>query len=171
MKQGDITKFGSGTPTHGDRLYYDGTEWIRMPACYFNVGGSTQTNLAVGTTLIENPTVNVDVGGDYDNTTNYNFTAPVTGFYFFTVHLKLSNIDSAATAVSVQMIGGNSNSANMDPRQMAGDIAGSWSLNFAQAMRLSASNTVHINYEQSGGAAQTDVVNCVFSGFLISPIA
>ena len=131
-------------------------------------GNSLQTNLPTGSTLVQFSSVSFDIGGNFDDVTNYNFTAPVTGIYHFTARLQLLNIDTASTNISMQMIGGTGSSSSfLDPRQFAGDILGKYTIWLQQTIRCTTGQTVHINYQQLGGSAQTDIDFATFTGFIV----
>ena len=107
-----------------------------------------------------------DQNSDF-NTSNFTFTAPVTGKYIFNLMLFLLNIDTGATYYSARMITSNRTYTNdMDP-SFQSDL-GRYSFVLSVLADMDASDTVTIQILQVSGASQTDIaVDSFFSGYLV----
>ena len=84
-----------GTTTH---MAFDENGHITKPlqSAFHAYNGSSQTNLAGDSAHTINIDTEVfDQNGDF-NTSNYTFTAPVTGRYLFTYHLTLNTVDEGS---------------------------------------------------------------------------
>ena len=84
-----------GTTTH---MAFDENGHITKPlqSAFHAYNGSSQTNLAGDSVHTINIDTEVfDQNGDF-NTSNYTFTAPVTGRYLFTYHLTLNTVDEGS---------------------------------------------------------------------------
>lgn len=53
--------------------------------------GTNQTLTTATTTKVQLNTESYDVGGDFDNATNYRFTIPVNGYYLINAKVKFAN--------------------------------------------------------------------------------
>ena len=65
-----------------------------QPAFHASLASTVQSNFAAAATTLQYKSERFDNNGDF-NTTNYTFTAPVTGRYFLAANIELSNIDNA----------------------------------------------------------------------------
>ena len=151
----------------GDRLVFDGSNWARKPSIIFHASGSTQTNFPTGTTRVEFPSETYDVGGGFDNVAD-EFVAPVTGYYHFDMMLRITNMPIAASACSMQMIGPALSNSNVIDPNFTADLTGAYTFILSQIIFMTVGQTVHMNYEQTGGGAQADVSSSIFSGHLIA---
>jgi len=68
--------------TSGDRVVFNGSNWVRKPACLFAAYMTGDTLIAASGVSqdVEFDTEVYDIGGNF-NTSNYTFTAPYTGYY------------------------------------------------------------------------------------------
>ena len=112
-----------------------------------------------------------DTNGDYD-TSNYVFTAPVTGKYLFDQHWYLQQIDTGATAYTLYIY-----TSNVTGRQVHLAYTGRWAgdhngqLEGCAVVDMDASDTAKARIYQDAGTAQTDIVggssNTWWSGTLL----
>jgi len=114
-----------------------------------------------------------DRGNDFASNT---FTAPVAGLYYFTVSLRLENLDSGAAYYLLRFVtsvGGNYDTGLIDPNFTA-DLN---YFNFIASafIPLTFEETVHVTIYQSSGTQQTDIGGSAtgskksfFSGFLVA---
>jgi len=112
-----------------------------------------------------------DIGGNFDHTTNYYFTAPITGIYQLQYNLRLENLDTAGSYVQIKIkknSGTTLDAYTIDLNEEFTSEVDYTMATHANIYQLTASDTVYIEYHQSGGAVQTQVQSeSIFSGFLI----
>lgn len=134
----------------------------------FNVKMSTnQVNIAttgVATVLLN--TERFDQGANF-NTGTYTFTAPVTGKYQLSAHLRLDNVDTAATFYQVTIATSNKDYSYTVTPLFTSD-ASYMSAAFSVLADMDAADTAYVTVSQSGGTSQTDIeaIESYFSGFL-----
>ena len=110
-----------------------------------------------------------DIGSNFD-TSNYTFTAPVTGKYVFSVQILLDNVDTAAGYYGVRLEASNhaywdylhSIKYSEDPAYLP--------ICFTRVMDMDENDTAYVRIYQYQGSAQTDVNggSSVWQGMLIS---
>ena len=119
---------------------------------------SNQNNLSNDTT-VNFATEVYDVRNNYNNSTS-TFTAPLTGKYLLGFHLRLASIDISATRYFFSIVTSNRNYITdiftSDSNAFNGDLS-YWSVGGTVVADMDASDTAHIQFFQTGGAAQTDV--------------
>ena len=161
-----ISLFTSGL----ERLTIDANGHVTMPSqpAFHVINGSDNGNIATNNTeiTVNFSTESFDVNADF-NTTNFTFTAPVTGKYQFNVSLSVSQIDTAATQYLIRLNTSNRNyHLAIDP-EFGSDTLFPFSISALADM--DASDTAIVTIAQDGGTAQTDVradPGSHFSGFL-----
>jgi len=129
------------------------------------------TNFSTGTdhTIVFNSEV-YDTNADY-NTSNYTFTAPVTGKYNVSCSIYIQNLDTAATYYQLKMVSSlGTYTTILDPNFSADNLYYSWSTS-PILLALDANDTVKMQIRQTGGTAQTDINDNAlythFHGYLI----
>jgi len=156
-------------------LTIDTNGQVNMPKqpAFLATQGTTQSNIADGHVQAEVDTEIFDQNADY-NTTNYTFTAPVTGRYSFQVNITVSEL-----AIDYQWCYcyvGTSNRtcfvSNIDPRLFA--QAGAYSLGGSILVDMDASDTATLYFRSSSHGTNTvDIVSnatnpeTYFSGYLV----
>ena len=161
-----------GTTSH---IVIDEAGHVTMPlqSCFqaHTSSSADQANLAVGSfTDVEYETERFDLNGDY-NTSNYTFTAPVTGKYQFNVNVRLLNVDTAHTHMGIRL---NTSNRNYDTlveqpdHTMSSD--GGNCLACSYLVDMDAADTAKIQFECTSGSAQTEVQggNSYFMGYLVA---
>ena len=111
-----------------------------------------------------------DIGGNFDHTTNYDFTAPVTGIYQLQYNLRLENLDTAGAYVQIvlKVDGSGFDTYTIDLNEEFTSDVDYHMATHASIYQLTANDTVYVEYSQSGGATQTQVQSeSIFSGYLI----
>ena len=164
--QGFTFYTGAG-PT--ERFRIDANGHVTMPyQSAFNVVKTTaQNNFGTGTeTTITWQVELFDQNADFSSNT---FTAPVTGRYLLSTRIRLEDVDTSADYYILKLITSNRNWITiMNPDFTSDGDFHTMELNVLADM--DAGDTAYVIINQSGGAAQTDVVGdssyCYFCGFL-----
>lgn len=109
-------------------------------------------------------TETLDRGGNYNLGTG-TFTAPVTGFYAFTV--QLTTTPGLYTNWIVELVGpSNVKSAKWNGNSAAADGAANWTTpSLATHCYLTAADTVTVRFTVTGGAKDVDIIGGQFSKF------
>ena len=145
-----------GTTSH---MVIDATGAITKPLqpAFLATIGSNQNNVADNTTLNFSSEI-FDNNADF-NTSNYTFTAPVTGKYFISFGVRLDNVDTASDYVRVRCITSNGNRGGaasiFDPGGLSGDPL-YWGLGDSLLCDMDANDTATINFAYNSGAQQVD---------------
>ena len=127
---------------------------------------SDQTNIAINTsTTVVFGTERFDNNGDFASNT---FTAPVTGKYQLNVTAYLQYVDSAAVYIQFKLVTSNvTYQFIFDPD--FGQDATFWTSQISQLVDMDASDTAYVQFHQSGGSAQADLITAsYFSGYLVA---
>jgi len=141
----------------------------KQPAFHAYLSGN-QDNFAINTnTTVLFDSERFDNNADF-NTSNYTFTAPVTGKYQFNLALRFNNADTAAGFYQALLGTSNRNYAlfTIDPNYSA-DV-NYLHANWAVLADMDANDTAYIYVYQNNGGAQTDVssgTDTAFSGYLV----
>jgi hypothetical protein len=108
-----------------------------------------------------------DQNADF-NTSNYTFTAPVTGKYFFSVQLFLETIDTGATYYSLRLVTSNRTYENAFDPNFSADLE-RHTVQMSVLADMDASDTALMRILQVSGTSQTDINadNSTFSGYLV----
>tara|TARA_R100000234_G_scaffold69411_1_gene42573 strand:- start:18 stop:755 length:738 start_codon:yes stop_codon:yes gene_type:complete len=128
-----------------------------------------QTNIAENSNVdVQFATERFDQNSDYD-TSNYTFTAPVTGRYHLSVILRMASLSNGAAYYYLELTTSNDLYYNIfDPD--FGQDALFWTATLSLLVDMDANDTatVHIFQEGSGTGSQTDINNdSFFSGYLV----
>jgi chemotaxis protein histidine kinase CheA len=116
---------------------------------------ATATNLAVGSqTTLTLDNERYDIGSNLASNT---FTAPVTGKYLFTYTLYFVDVDTANTALGVQVITSNTQYENWISPDHIGNSDFFYTATSAQIADMDVNDTLQFKVYVSAGAAQTDV--------------
>ena len=130
--------------------------------------GSSQSNLAINTnhTIIAD-TERFDQNSDYD-TSNYTFTAPVTGRYQFNLTVYTLQFPTDATYIQSYIVTSNREYyAIVDPRSFDA-VQDYFTLNHSVFVDMDANDTCFARIRQSGGTVQLDYNQVShFSGYLV----
>ena len=135
-----------------------------------------QSNIAVGASYVpiqfntDSGGGNFNTGGHY-NTSNYTFTAPVTGKYQFNAWLRVDNLDTAADYYEILLQTSNKtyDAGLIDPNAFDQDVP-YYTFTVAVLTAMDAGDTCILNIRQigAGSTAQADIsTSSVFSGFLV----
>jgi len=125
-----------------------------------SVGGASNTHIVFGSERF-------DQNADY-NVSDGLFTAPVTGKYLLSFHLRLQNIDTATSIYSFLISTSNVNyDHRFDPDFGDSDTA-YYHVNLTVVADMDASDTANVEYYVDSGTAQTDIdTNSYFMGYLL----
>jgi hypothetical protein len=111
-----------------------------------------------------------DVGGHF-NTTTHTFTAPIAGYYLFSVVVPYRGITSSETAANTDLIFSSTQNVTFSYLNPGVVHAGSYYFAAGTVVApLAASETAHVTMRASGGSKVVDLDyawNSHFAGFLI----
>jgi len=164
---GIATSMTSGT---GINLAVNGE--ITMPlqpafSTYLSAQQDNISNSPASYTTILFDTERFDQNSDF-NTTNYTFTAPVTGKYYLRTELWCANVDSAAQYVQTALVTSNYTYARAWAVDVFSQDAGEWVLSQGFICDMDSSDTCTVGILQSSGTAQMDIdATSVFGGWLV----
>lgn len=135
----------------------------------FSVYRSTAQNTGNGTfAKIQFNAEHFDTNSNYDSTTNYRYTAPVSGFYQFNASYSAATGASDTMIITLYKNGVEFNRGS----RLVHTTAGLVQLVYANLIQLVAGDYVEIYSFASGGARVMEVGATVphptFSGFLVS---
>ena len=141
----------------------------KQPA--FNAKGSSTPTLAINTYYtLPIDTEIFDQNADY-NTSNYTFTAPVTGRYQLNGSVYFYNyLDSSAGYMILIIKTSNREYQKIITATMFGSDIANYSMNISTLADMDANDTAYLNVYQQGGAAQTTISggNTHFTGYLVA---
>ena len=127
-----------------------------QPAVHAYVA-TTQSNIGTGITTVALDAEIYDVNSDF-NTSNYTFTAPVTGKYLVTMNLVMTDVDTAFHWIYLVGVSSNRNYYlnQIDARMLVQD--GIWSWIGSSLVDMDANDTFIMRTRSSAhGAAQMDI--------------
>ena len=167
VNSGTATGFGGGvtgiatsmTSGTGINLAVNGEITMPLQPAFLVTLGTQMSNIsnsAASFTTVEFDTEVFDQNSDF-NTTNYTFTAPVTGRYFIYSTLYLASADSAAAYISLRITTSNRNYEWAIATDTFAQDAGQYSFNGTGVCDMDAADTATIGILQSGGTAQMDI--------------
>jgi hypothetical protein len=114
-------------------------------------------------------------GEIFDNNNNFSsntFTAPVTGKYYLTTNVRLDNLDISASYYQLWMTTSNRNYVTILAMNGFDADVTLYTLTLNVLADMDAGDTAFINFNQYGGAAQTDIDGdgkyTNFSGYLVA---
>lgn len=141
----------------------------------FSVYASVSTNIASGaTTKVQLNSKTFDTNSNFDATTNYRFTAPVTGFYFITACVQVSNAGMSTSATGTGSI--YKNGSEWKRGQLivgSGNGLTTITAQITDLMQLTTGDYVELYAYNGDGASARNTgfgQNITYmSGFLVSP--
>ena len=162
-----------GTTSH---MVFDANGIITKPLqpAFLAYSSSTQSNIAADTsTGINFNTEIFDQNGDYD-TSNYRFTAPVTGKYQLQFKAYMTDIPTDSHFIYSQIVTSNRNYIHIfDPRGFD-QALGQWYMDNAVLVDMDANDTASVLVYNRLGSATFDVYggdntdpSTIFSGYLV----
>jgi hypothetical protein len=135
----------------------------------FSAKSSSTPTLAINTTYtLPLDTEIFDQNADYD-TSNYTFTAPITGRYQLNGSVYMYNsLDSSAGYMILKIETSNREYQKIITATMFGSDIANFSMNISVTADMDASDTAYLTLYQQGGAAQVTISggNTHFTGFL-----
>ena len=153
-----------------ERMRIDANGHITMPtqSAFLVTPANNQLDLANHTVFIMDNEI-FDQNSDFD-TSNYTFTAPVTGRYQLQFTGRFNDIDKAGNWVRVELVTSNRyyQGTLIDPGVFGFDPEYWSTFTIAVLADMDAGDTAFLQWGQSGGAAQADLdTDAQFSGFLV----
>ena len=122
-----------------------------------------QSNMANDATMVLDQEI-YDQNSDY-NTSNYTFTAPVTGKYLMCVASRIDNADTSANWVRIELVTSN---RSYSTSLVSPDVSPYMSIDYSIIVDMDASDTCYLRWGQSGGSATADMSDVTrWSGALI----
>ena len=156
---------------NNDSLIIDSAGHVTKPLQpAFFVQGADQSNIAVGSYVdITFNSEIFDKNSDF-NTSNYTFTAPVTGTYLFNTFVTFGALDNACEAMEI-----NFNASNRTFSTIVSDLDATLNsdagetYNSAFIVDMDANDTIKMRIRFLAGSAQTDInTDSAFAGVLIA---
>jgi hypothetical protein len=138
-----------------------------QPAFLAKLSGN-QTNITADGShqTVQFDTEIFDQNADF-NTSNYTFTAPVTGRYHLSTVIYSEALDTDANFSYITILTSNRNAFLILTPKFSADPS-YWFFSGSLLMDMDASDTAIITYVQGTGAAQTDInATFYFSGYLV----
>mgnify|MGYP006408509695 CR=1 FL=1 len=153
---GTTTSHDVSLKTAGNkRLEISYTGAVTMPSQPCVSARAIYTNIPINTlTLITLDTERFDIGSNLASST---FTAPITGKYLYTYTLYYSDVDSAATALGVQVVTSNKTYEHWITPDHIANSDFNYTMTSSQVADMDANDTLQFKAYCGGGAAQTDV--------------
>ena len=172
IKQGTTVNDFAIATNQVNRLNIDVNGHVTMPSqpAFFAKLSSAQSNIAINTdvTVLFNSEI-FDQNADF-NTSNYTFTAPVTGRYLLTCHVMVEAADTATSYYQLKMK--TSNRIHYCTDDFGGLSADPdyKSLDAICICDMDANDTAFVQIYQAGGTSQSDLnaTTCTFSGCLLA---
>ena len=116
---------------------------------------ASYTNIPVNTVTVANlDAERFDVGNNLSNNT---FTAPVTGKYLYTYTIYFVNVDTASTALGVQVVTSNKQYENWFDSNDIGNSDFYYTATSSQVCDMDINDTLQFKVYCGGGSAQTDI--------------
>lgn len=140
----------------------------RLQPCFLTTTVSPSPNVTGdGTTAnAEFNTERYDVGSNF-NTATYTFTAPVSGKYLFTAHIRVTGLSGGFTDGNIELL--TSNRSYYDQEISA--VIGTKNLGLSVIADMGANDTAKVTFTMSGGAKTAELSGTAlndFSGSLIN---
>ena len=150
------------------RLLIDLNGHVTMPSqTAFSVqkSSSGQTNVSTNTTVTFDSEI-FDRNGDFASNT---FALAVTRVYQLNFIVRVDELDTDANWTRFQLVTSNRTYEPniVDPGAFSGD-PNYWNFTIAVLADMDANDTVTVNFQQDGGAAQVDIGTVFFSGYLVA---
>ena len=155
----------------------DGTERMRLDSigaltlpkqpAFLATPSSSQTNMATDSNVtVAFATEVFDQNDDFASNT---FTAPVTGRYQLSFHVRITTMDKDANYTAVRLNTSNRNCDTIVDSNEFGSDVDYVSYSVSLLMDMDANDTASVVFYQGGGAAQvgTDSNHSFFSGYLV----
>ena len=143
----------------------DANGHVAMPSqpAFLAYPNGDQSNMANDAVLVLDQEI-YDQNADY-NTSNYTFTAPVTGKYLMCVASRIDNADTSANWVRIELVTSN---RSYSTSLVSPDVSPYMSIDYSIIVDMDASDTCFLRWGQSGGSATADMSDVTrWSGALI----
>ena len=162
LKENGSMTFQTNNTNH---LIIDGNGHVTMPkqSAFLAYPNGDQSNMANDAVLVLDQEI-YDQNADY-NTSNYTFTAPVTGKYLMCVASRIDNADTSANWVRIELVTSN---RSYSTSLVSPDVSPYMSIDYSIIVDMDASDTCYLRWGQSGGSATADMSDVTrWSGALI----
>jgi hypothetical protein len=162
--------------TQGFTLLGDGSVTNPLQPAFLALVGSAQNNIALDSTVAFQFNTEVfDQNSDFDHSTNYRFTAPVTGKYQLNFKAYYTGVPSDAEYIYNQIVTSNRNYISIfDPRGFDAGVVQYWQAAISVLADMDANDTASVIVYQRLGSQTLDITGGsgadpgnTFSGFLV----
>jgi hypothetical protein len=164
LKESGSMSFQTNNTNH---LIIDGNGHVTKPkqSAFLAFFNTANTNLSIDTHHHQYFNTEIfDQNGDYASNI---FTAPVTGKYHFSFHIRVDNMDMDAHYYTASIVASNRTMGFIiDPDGFDVDLP-YFTFQLSQLVDMDANDTCKIQVYQAGGGAITDLDNGYFSGYLV----
>lgn len=159
----------------GDVLVYDGTDWVTESASGFFAYLGSAYSVGTSNATVPFDTEDFDVGSDYDTGT-YQYVAPVTGIYTFSLVMRFddNNVGSNQSFVAFIQVNGSGKASAIVENHSGTTGKIDDSLSCCVTLKLSASDTVSVAARFNGSSPKSvDIsqLSTYFSGHLVQRTA
>ena len=169
---GGTFKIQTSGNSYSDKFKIDPTGFVNMPeTAAFSVQASDMANIAINnSTTIQFDQEIFDQNADF-NTSNYTFTAPITGRYMLNVNVRMDNVDAAHTYAYMILNTSNRVYEYLVDLNQGGSADHDYMMFIINVLAdMDTSDTAYVQMHiPNAGSAQSDIVGsqkCTFSGFL-----
>ena len=139
------------------RIDADGHVTMQSQSAFQASSSSTQTNVAVGSLVtLEMDTEPFDQNADFD-TSNYTFTAPVTGKYFLHTTVYLQQIPTGASYLSLRITTSNRTYVEIMDPNFSSNLS-YHTLTCTVLADMDASDTAKVQFLQADSTQQVDLI-------------
>jgi len=158
-----VFKINSGDGSLGLQIDGNGHVTMSKQPAFLAYPNGDQSNMANDAVLVLDQEI-YDQNADY-NTSNYTFTAPVTGKYLMCVASRIDNADTSANWVRIELVTSN---RSYSTSLVSPDVSPYMSIDYSIIVDMDASDTCYLRWGQSGGSATADMSDVTrWSGALI----
>ena len=146
----------AGSITANGNLDVGGTYTNNTQPAFLAFDSTTDNNIDASSDYkVEFDSVVYDQASNF-STTNDEFSAPVTGRYLLTTQLRLDDIDTAATWLSIRIVTSNREYRRFIDPNFSADL-NQFGMNMTVVADMDAGDTAHVEILQNGGSNQIDV--------------
>lgn len=160
----DNDNISSSAAIAGSKLADDSVTYAKLEQpVAFSAYRSTAVSISGTLQKINLDGEEYDHGSDYDNTTNYHFTAPYDGVYSFGAGLRLTNLDAAGDGLLLYLYKNGATAVagaqNVNVTAATGDL----STNFSKDIELTAGDTIEMWAQHTSASSEAVATGIIFT--------